>query len=191
MNEYAVVKVQVKEEHSKECPSPIVLKPQGCQPVPQNIFKFGNRQVYGLGNGLMACPFHATDLPGRESLKNMKPESPFLNLGQSAHCKKLLQGFPGILAVLYVNNSFFPFFIQSASGTMLRFLQTVDRNILAGLGALCPILLIVNLIGQGFQLCKVMFRFVRILLQIILQCDFYDFRYESDKRYLGCFLFIA
>ena len=105
----------------------------------------------------------------------MKPESPFLNLGQSAHCKKLLQGFPGILAVLYVNNSFFPFFIQSASGTMLRFLQTVDRNILAGLGALCPILLIVNLIGQGFQLCKVMFRFVRILLQIILQCDFYDF----------------
>lgn len=97
----------------------------------------------GLGNGLMACPFHATDLPGRESLKNMKPESPFLNLGQSAHCKKLLQGFPGILAVLYVNNSFFPFFIQSASGTMLRFLQTVDRNILAGLGALCPILLIV------------------------------------------------
>lgn len=139
------------------------------------FFKFGNRQVYGLGNGLMACPFHATDLPGRESLKNMKPESPFLNLGQSAHCKKLLQGFPGILAVLYVNNSFFPFFIQSASGTMLRFLQTVDRNILAGLGALCPILLIVNLIGQGFQLCKVMFRFVRILLQIILQCDFYDF----------------
>ena len=124
---------------------------------------------------MMACPFHATDLPGRESLKNMKPESPFLNLGQSAHCKKLLQGFPGILAVLYVNNSFFPFFIQSASGTMLRFLQTVDRNILAGLGALCPILLIVNLIGQGFQLCKVMFRFVRILLQIILQCDFYDF----------------
>ena len=116
------------------------------------FFKFGNRQVYGLGNGLMACPFHATDLPGRESLKNMKPESPFLNLGQSAHCKKLLQGFPGILAVLYVNNSFFPFFIQSASGTMLRFLQTVDRNILAGLGVLCPILLIVNLIGQGFQL---------------------------------------
>lgn len=111
----------------------------------------------------MACPFHATDLPGRESLKNMKPESPFLNLGQSAHCKKLLQGFPGILAVLYVNNSFFPFFIQSASGTMLRFLQTVDRNILAGLGALCPILLIVNLIGQGFQLCKVMFRFVRMV----------------------------
>lgn len=134
------------------------------------FFKFGNRQVYGLGNGLMACPFHATDLPGRESLKNMKPESPFLNLGQSAHCKKLLQGFPGILAVLYVNNSFFPFFIQSASGTMLRFLQTVDRNILAGLGALCPILLIVNLIGQGFQLCKVMFRFVRILLQIACRC---------------------
>ena len=32
MNEYAVVKVQVKEEHSKECLSPIVLKPQGCQP---------------------------------------------------------------------------------------------------------------------------------------------------------------
>ena len=38
------------------------------------FFKFGNRQVYGLGNGLMACPFHATDLPGRESLKNMKPD---------------------------------------------------------------------------------------------------------------------
>lgn len=69
MNEYAVVKVQVKEEHSKECLSPIVLKPQGCQPCAANIFKFGNRQVYGLGNGLMACPFHATDLPGRESLK--------------------------------------------------------------------------------------------------------------------------
>ena len=31
MNEYAVVKVQAKEEHSKECLSPIVLKPQGCQ----------------------------------------------------------------------------------------------------------------------------------------------------------------
>ena len=31
MNEYAVVKVQAKGEHSKECLSPIVLKPQGFQ----------------------------------------------------------------------------------------------------------------------------------------------------------------
>ena len=38
MNEYAVVKVQVKEEHSKECPSPIVLKPQGCQPCAAKYF---------------------------------------------------------------------------------------------------------------------------------------------------------
>ena len=34
------------------------------------FFQFGNRQVQGLGNSLMACPFHPTDLPGRESLKN-------------------------------------------------------------------------------------------------------------------------
>ena len=41
MNEYAVVKVQVKEEHSKECLSPIVLKPQGCQPCStKNFFSF-------------------------------------------------------------------------------------------------------------------------------------------------------
>ena len=38
MNEYAVVKVQVKEEHSKECLSPIVLKPQGCQPCAAKYF---------------------------------------------------------------------------------------------------------------------------------------------------------
>ena len=76
------------------------------------FFQFGNRQVQGLSNSLMACPFHPTDLPGRESLKNMKPEPPFLNLGQCTYCKKLLQGFPGILAVLYVHNSFFPFFVQ-------------------------------------------------------------------------------
>ena len=38
MNEYAVVKVQVKEEHSKECLSPIVLKPQGCQPCAAKNF---------------------------------------------------------------------------------------------------------------------------------------------------------
>ena len=72
---------------------------------------------------------------------------------------------------------------------MLRFLQTVDRNILAGLGALCPILLIVNLIGQGFQLCKVMFRFVRILLQIILQCDFYDFVMKAINDIWAVFVY--
>lgn len=33
MNEYAVVKVQVKE-----CLSPIVLKPQGCQPCAAKYF---------------------------------------------------------------------------------------------------------------------------------------------------------
>lgn len=38
MNEYAVVKVQVKEEHSKECLSPIVLKPHGCQPCAAKYF---------------------------------------------------------------------------------------------------------------------------------------------------------
>ena len=38
MNEYAVVKVQVKEEHSKECLSPIVLKPQGCHPCAAKYF---------------------------------------------------------------------------------------------------------------------------------------------------------
>ena len=38
MNEYAVVKVQVKEERSKECLSPIVLKPQGCQPCAAKYF---------------------------------------------------------------------------------------------------------------------------------------------------------
>lgn len=38
MNEYAVVKVQMKEEHSKECLSPIVLKPQGCQPCAAKYF---------------------------------------------------------------------------------------------------------------------------------------------------------
>ena len=38
MNEYAVVKVRVKEEHSKECLSPIVLKPQGCQPCVAKYF---------------------------------------------------------------------------------------------------------------------------------------------------------
>ena len=38
MNEYAVVKEQVKEEHSKECLSPIVLKPQGCQPCAAKYF---------------------------------------------------------------------------------------------------------------------------------------------------------
>ena len=38
MNDYAVVKVQVKEEHSKECLSPIVLKPQGCQPCAAKYF---------------------------------------------------------------------------------------------------------------------------------------------------------
>ena len=51
----------------------------------------------------------------------------------------------------------------------------MNGNILAGLGALCPILLIVDLVGQGLQLCKVLFRFVRVLFQIILQRDFYDF----------------
>ena len=39
MNEYAVVKVQVKEEHSKECLSPIVLKPWGCQPCSTKNFQ--------------------------------------------------------------------------------------------------------------------------------------------------------
>lgn len=38
MNEYAVVKVQAKGEHSKECLSPIVLKPQGCQPCAAKYF---------------------------------------------------------------------------------------------------------------------------------------------------------
>ena len=115
MNEYAVVKVQVKEEHSKECLSPIVLKPQGCQPCVRKIFfKFGNRQVYGLGNSLMACPFHATDLPGRESLKNMKPESPFLNLGQVAPTvKSCSRAIPGIACGSVCSTTqFFPFFIQ-------------------------------------------------------------------------------
>lgn len=32
MNEYAVVKVQVKGKSQKECLSPIVLKTGGCQP---------------------------------------------------------------------------------------------------------------------------------------------------------------
>lgn len=57
MNEYAVVKVQVKEEHSKECLSPIVLKPQGCQGQMAHNKKT-NRILYFAGNGagLMACP---------------------------------------------------------------------------------------------------------------------------------------
>lgn len=38
MNEYAVVKVQAKGEHSKEFLSPIVLKPQGCQPCASKYF---------------------------------------------------------------------------------------------------------------------------------------------------------
>lgn len=38
MNEYAVVKVQAKGDHSKECLSPIVLKPQGCQPCAEKYF---------------------------------------------------------------------------------------------------------------------------------------------------------
>ena len=52
---------------------PFTYRPEtagGVNPVLQNIFlSLAIRQVYGLGNGLMACPFHATDLPGRESLK--------------------------------------------------------------------------------------------------------------------------
>ena len=38
MNEYAVVKEQAKGKHSKECLSPIVLKPQGCQPCAAKYF---------------------------------------------------------------------------------------------------------------------------------------------------------
>lgn len=39
MNGYAVVKEQAKGEVQKEHPSPIVLKPWGCQPCSEKNFK--------------------------------------------------------------------------------------------------------------------------------------------------------
>ena len=165
MNEYAVVKEQAKGDQKM----PFTYRPKtaGVSTLCRKIFfQLINRQIYGLGNSLMACPFHPTNLPGGESLKNMKLKPPFLNLCQCSYCEKLLQGFPSILAVLYVNNLFFPFFVQRASSAMLRFLQPMNGNILTGLDTLCTILLIINLIGQGLQLRKVFTGFIRILFQM-------------------------
>lgn len=55
MNEYAVVKVQAKGELSKRMPFTYRPETAGVSTLCRKIFfQFGNRQVQGLGNSLMA-----------------------------------------------------------------------------------------------------------------------------------------